>query len=171
GCAVAACPSEDRFARPPGCGRLKGVLVDVRNDCPARSSDPAESVMLHNLLRCLLTLLLAASTSIAAADDQTGPASDDQAVPDYTRDIAPLLTKYCAGCHSDGDREGDLSLQSYESLRKGTGDGPAVLAGNADSSRLIRVLTGGEPTMPPEGEQQLSDEQVALLRRWIKIGR
>src|SRR5690606_31248322 len=33
-----------------------------------------------------------------------------------------------------------------------------------------RVLTGGEPTMPPEGEEQLSDEQVALLRRWIDGG-
>jgi mono/diheme cytochrome c family protein len=119
--------------------------------------------MFHNLLRCLLTLLLlSASTSIAPADDQT--------VPDYTRDVAPLLTKYCAGCHSDADREGDLSLQSYESLRKGTGDGPAVLAGNANSSRMIRVLTGGEPAMPPEGEEQLSDEQVALLRRWIDGG-
>ena len=40
-------------------------------------------------------------------------------VPDFTKDVAPILTKYCTGCHNDTDREGKLSLQSYESLLKG----------------------------------------------------
>lgn len=35
------------------------------------------------------------------------------------QDVAPILTKYCTGCHNDADREGRLSLQTYESLLKG----------------------------------------------------
>ena len=32
--------------------------------------------------------------------------------PDFTKDVAPLFTKYCTGCHNDTDREGKLSLAS-----------------------------------------------------------
>ncbi|MEZ6145853.1 MAG: hypothetical protein R3B91_10655 [Planctomycetaceae bacterium] len=39
--------------------------------------------------------------------------------PDFTTDVAPILTKYCAGCHNDGDRDGNLSLESFASLIKG----------------------------------------------------
>ena len=39
--------------------------------------------------------------------------------PDFTKDVGPILTKYCAGCHNDADREGKLSLQSYDALLKG----------------------------------------------------
>lgn len=95
----------------------------------------------------------------------------DDAPPDYTRDVAPLLTKYCAGCHNDGDLEGEFSLESFASLQKGTPDGPALLAGDAASSKLIRVLTGeAEPLMPPEDEPRPTDEEIALLKAWIDAG-
>ena len=126
----------------------------------AAATDDTRPVLAGVLMR-----MKGKTATFAAADDTAAPASSDQ-TPDYTRDVAPLLTKYCAGCHNDTEREGEFSLQSYESLRKGTGDGPAVLAGNADSSRLIRVLTGGEPAMPPEGEETLNDEQIS----WFVAG-
>src|SRR5262245_2206162 len=73
--------------------------------------------------------------------------------PEYDRDVAPLLTTYWAGCHNDTDREGKFSLESFASIQLGTPDGPAFLAGDAASSRMIQVLTGAtEPSMPPEGE-------------------
>ena len=95
--------------------------------------------------------------------------ADDAAVPDYTQDVAPLFKKYCAGCHNDGEREGDFSLESFASLQKGAGDGP-VLAGDAEASRMVRVLSGGDPAMPPEGEPQPTEEEIALVRRWIDGG-
>ncbi len=91
-------------------------------------------------------------------------------VPDYSRDVAPLLKKYCGGCHNNDDLEGDFSVESFASLQKGTEDGPAFLAGDAENSRMIRVLSGGEPSMPPEDEPQLSAEQIALLTKWIDAG-
>lgn len=91
--------------------------------------------------------------------------------PDYVTRVAPLLTKYCAGCHNAKDQEGKLSLDSFADLQKGGEHGVAVLPGQADSSRLIRVLTGqAEPKMPPEGEPAPTADEIALLKAWINGG-
>ncbi|MGE4002714.1 MAG: c-type cytochrome domain-containing protein [Planctomycetaceae bacterium] len=107
-------------------------------------------------------VLMAAAPALAA--EQNGPA------PDYVRDVAPLLKKYCAGCHNDGDHEGGFSVESFSALQKGTGKGPALLPGDANNSRMIRALTGGEPQMPPQDEPQPTAEDVTLLTRWIDAG-
>src|SRR5438128_6724150 len=73
--------------------------------------------------------------------------------PDFAKQVAPILTKYCTGCHNDADREGKLSLASYEALLKGGAKGSVVTPGQPELSRLVRVLTGAaKPQMPPEGE-------------------
>src|SRR5688572_23890925 len=88
--------------------------------------------------------------------------------PDFTKDIAPLLTKYCAGCHNDTDREGKLSLASYESLLKGGEKGGVITPGQADLSRLVRVLNGqAEPKMPPEGEEAPKPAELETIKQWI----
>ena len=47
-------------------------------------------------------------------------------------------------------------LDSYDALLKGGKSGAAISAGNADQSRLIRMLTGeAKPVMPPDdGESE-----------------
>lgn len=112
-----------------------------------------------NLLAIVLAVIAASTTCLAAE------------TPDFDRDVAPLLTKYCAGCHNDADREGKFSLESFASLQKGTPDGPALLAGDAASSRMIQVLTGAaEPSMPPDGEPRPTDDEIAVLKAWIDAG-
>ena len=92
-------------------------------------------------------------------------------VPDFTKDVAPILTKYCAGCHNDADREGKLSLQSYESLLKGGEKGGIVTPGQVEVSRLVRVLTGeAKPAMPPEGEEKPKAAEIEVLKNWIAAG-
>ena len=100
----------------------------------------------------------------------TADAEEATPVPDYSQDVAPILRKYCAGCHNDSDREGDFSLESFAAIQQGTDDGPAFLSGDAEASKLYRVLAGSEPAMPPEDEPQPSEEQVAIIRRWIESG-
>src|SRR5262245_27529685 len=93
-----------------------------------------------------------------------GSLAADEPTPDYASRVAPLFTKYCAGCHNPKDHEGKLSLESFADLQKGGEHGAAVIPGQADSSRLIRVLTGkAEPKMPPEGEKAPTAEEIALL--------
>jgi hypothetical protein len=119
--------------------------------------------MHHKRFVFLMTLSLLATSA--------GRASEESAAPDYVGSVAPVLKQYCAGCHNDGDREGDFSVESFASLMQGTPQGPALLAGDAPSSRLIRVLApDADPHMPPEDEPQPTAEQIALLERWINTG-
>src|SRR5436190_18465882 len=101
------------------------------------------------ILGLLLTAVLCVSPTLVRAAD----------VPDYTKQIHPLFTKYCTGCHSDEDHEGKLSLESYGSLLKGGSKGAAVSPGRADQSRMILVLTGkAEPAMPPKDNEKPKPE-------------
>ncbi len=98
-------------------------------------------------------------------------AAEQGDVPDYAASVAPIFQKYCAGCHNDGDREGDFSLESYASLQKGTADGPALLAGDSANSRIVRLMTGeAEPAMPPEGEPRPTEQEIARIKAWIDAG-
>src|SRR3954452_12631015 len=93
------------------------------------------------------------------------------AAPQFATDVAPILTKYCTGCHNDTDREGKLSLQSYEALLKGGAKGGVVTPGQTELSRLIRVLTGAaKPAMPPEGEEAPKPTEIEVLKGWIAAG-
>src|SRR4051812_10887722 len=96
------------------------------------------------------------------------PAADG---PDFAKDVAPILTKHCTGCHNDTDREGKLSLQTYQALVKGGAKGGVITAGQPELSRLIRVLTGAaKPQMPPEGEEAPKPAEVEVLKAWIAAG-
>ncbi|WP_165228124.1 c-type cytochrome domain-containing protein [Aquisphaera insulae] len=111
----------------------------------------------------LLASLFAANPAAVAADD--APA------PDYAGRVAPLLKKYCAGCHNDDDREGEFSLESYAALRRGTPHGPALLPGDPKGSLVVRVLTGAsKPKMPPKDEPRPTAEEIAILEAWIEAG-
>src|SRR5438874_3762506 len=91
--------------------------------------------------------------------------------PEFVKDIAPILTKYCTGCHNDADREGKLSLESYASLLKGGAKGSAITPGQPELSRMLRVLTGqARPQMPPEGEEAPKPEEIEVLHGWLAAG-
>jgi len=90
-------------------------------------------------------------------------------------DVEPLLKKNCASCHTD-DQEGTVksgfSVESYETVMKGTRLGPVIIAGSAESSSLYRMVSGKtDPKiqMPHSGES-LGDDQVEMIRAWIDQG-
>ena len=102
----------------------------------------------------------------------------------YSKDIRPLLIANCLQCH-DGKGEGStasgLSLQTYDSLMKGTRFGPVVVPGSALSSNLYRVLTDQvdkKIQMPPHSEvslaqgrgEPLSEAQIRSIELWIDQG-
>ncbi len=107
-------------------------------------------------------VLLAASGVLAA---------ENESAPDYQKQVAPILKKYCEGCHNEDFPEGKFSLETYSALQKGTKHGPAVLPGDPDGSRMIRVLTGvSKPAMPPKDEPKPKPEEIAVLEAWIASG-
>ncbi|HVV98907.1 MAG TPA: c-type cytochrome domain-containing protein, partial [Planctomycetaceae bacterium] len=64
-----------------------------------------------------------------------------------------------------------LSLESYSALLSGGDHGPSLLAGDAGSSRMFRMLTGkAKPQMPPKDKPAPNAAEVAVIRNWIDAG-
>ncbi len=97
--------------------------------------------------------------------------ADGGSPPDYQSQVAPVLKKYCAGCHNDEDREGKFSVESFASIQRGAEHGPALLPGDPKGSLMLRLMTGsGKRAMPPKGEPRPSSDEVALVEGWITAG-
>ncbi|MCA9215265.1 MAG: hypothetical protein KDB27_19490 [Planctomycetales bacterium] len=98
-------------------------------------------------------------------------AANARADVSYERDVAPILVKYCVGCHSDDDPEGELSLETYAALQNGNEHGPVLVARDVQASRMIRLLTGQDkPKMPPDDEPAPTAGDIATLKQWILEG-
>jgi mono/diheme cytochrome c family protein len=93
------------------------------------------------------------------------------AAPDYTRDIAPILAKRCQACHGAAQQMAGLRLDSGAALRKGSGNGPVVIAGESAASKLVERISSDKPgfRMPPVGAP-LTAAEIALVKEWIDAG-
>ena len=90
---------------------------------------------------------------------------------DYTKDVFPILQKYCVGCHTADEAQGGFVMESHAALMKGGETGVAVTAGEAKSSRMVLMATGKiQPQMPPEDEAQPSVDELAVIANWIDQG-
>ena len=75
----------------------------------------------------------------------------------------------CLTCHNDEKKKGGLRLTSRENALKGGETGPALVPRKADKSLLAQfVRPDSDPHMPPK--KQLSEMDIATLRRWIDSG-
>jgi hypothetical protein len=91
--------------------------------------------------------------------------------PQFDRDIAPLLNRYCISCHNADDREGGLAVDTFPHLAAGGESGPAVLPSDVEGSHLWRLINGiDEPAMPPDDMQGPSPQELEVIAKWIKAG-
>ncbi len=117
---------------------------------------------------CWLVLLTLAAELGRSQETKSKPT--DQVTVSY-RQVTAVLSKYCVGCHNASDHEGDFSVSTYASFMAGSDDGPVIVAGNVEESKLLKVLAGQlEPKMPPEDEPQPSADDIHLIRQWIEQG-
>src|SRR4051812_25949279 len=87
----------------------------------------------------------------------------------FQKDVAPLLTEKCEGCHGASMKMNDLALDTRENALKGGKRGPALVPGKPDESLLYRKIAGlDQPQMPFGG--RLSDGEIATFRAWIEQG-
>lgn len=90
----------------------------------------------------------------------------------FARHIAPLLVENCSGCHfRPGQVRGGLNFTLFTGLMDGGDSGPAVNPGSGSQSLLIGKLKGtaGGAQMPM-GRNPLTDEQIAVIEKWIDEG-
>ena len=70
----------------------------------------------------------------------------------FTRDVAPILSQKCMQCHGLANPMAGLDLRTREGALKGGKHGPAIVPGNAASSRLYKQVAAQEqPQMPLGG--------------------
>lgn len=85
----------------------------------------------------------------------------------FTKQIVPIFTAKCAGCHIRMSK-GGFSMATFADLKKGSESGTVFSPGKGEGSRLVEVLATGD--MPRGGGGQLPADQIALITRWIDQG-
>ncbi len=77
----------------------------------------------------------------------------------FTRDIQPVLKQYCFGCHGGGKSKGDITLDTYSSLK--------AVQGNRKLWRtVLEVLE--QKQMPPDNKPQPAEAQAKQLLMWVE---
>ena len=119
-----------------------------------------------------LPWLLAAALALVV-----GPGCERQPAPvSYQADVAPILAKHCASCHTPGQSGFVVSgfeLKDYDSLMKGTSFGPVVLPGDPLTSVLVMLIEGrADPSinMPHGGANPLTQKEKTTVRLWVEQG-
>ena len=83
------------------------------------------------------------------------------------RDVLPILTKQCLGCHGGLRQKGSLDMRTIPLMLKGGKSGPAVKTKDVDGSEMWKRIAADE--MPP-GEKKLSPAEKNFIKQWIASG-
>src|SRR5215218_1773938 len=73
------------------------------------------------------------------AEAKAAPEPTAQQVEFFEANIRPVFASTCADCHIL-DSEGDLRLDSREALLKGGENGPVIVPGDPENSRLMHAI-------------------------------
>lgn len=116
---------------------------------------------------CLTAIALITVVSVGAASESSHEANGD--VPDFSRDVRPILSDHCFACHGPdaAQRQAELRLDTSEGLDSILG------AGVPAESQLIHRIDSPETDVvmpPPEFQKPLSKTQREVLRAWIQGG-
>lgn len=91
---------------------------------------------------------------------------------DFTKEVKPILEKYCLRCHGAEHPKGGLKLTTREEALKGGDSGASLVPGQPDKSPLYTTTIKSpddEGVMPPKGEKLKKDE-TEVLKNWILSG-
>ena len=80
----------------------------------------------------------------------------------FEKDVRPIVKAHCTHCHGEEDKpKGKLDLR----LRRFMDE--IVVVGHPEKSKLVEVIRSGE--MPEKGKP-LTEEQLAVIEKWIAQG-
>ena len=88
----------------------------------------------------------------------------------FEKHVRPVLVARCLSCHGGEKAKGGLRLDSRQALMQGGENGPVVVPGRPQQSRLMTAIRHGDENlkMPPGG--RLPDRDIASLEKWIELG-
>ena len=124
--------------------------------------------MMHRPLAITILALGTASVFAAVTAEPTKEQTEF-----FENKIRPILKENCYKCHSveQGKSKGDLTLDTKAGTLKGGENGAVIVPGDIDKSPLVKAVTylDKDLQMPPKGEK-LTDQQIADLTAWVKMG-
>jgi len=116
--------------------------------------------------RLLTAVVLASVPALATAGG----------VPDFNRDIRPILSHNCFACHGpdEHDRRGGLRLDDRDAALAELDSGSrAIVPRKPAESELVARIRETDPDLvmpPPESNHVLTEDQKAKLTAWIEAG-
>jgi len=113
----------------------------------------------------LLCVLIAGSRDVLSDDEEVAPRIDADT---FKTQVEPILKAKCYRCHGSETRKADLNLSTPEGLLRG-GESGGILDRERPHEGVLYEYVH-ERYMPPEGEGELSDEEVSIICRWIESG-
>lgn len=135
----------------------------------AQSAVPTGTVVKAELASKWVPVDDPAPQPVPQPDAQPDP-KDPKALEFYGAKIQPLLAQSCLGCHSMEKHKGGLSMASRDAILKGGASGPAAVPGDPDKSLMIKAVRWADEDLKMPPRHKLSDEQIADLTQWVKLG-
>jgi hypothetical protein len=89
---------------------------------------------------------------------------------DYQRDVRPILEKYCYDCHGPKQQLSGLRLDRRDAVRQGGYSGQIIIPGDAEGSRIVRMIGGIDGMPMPIGDPKPTRADTDVIRRWIDQG-
>ncbi|HWB04841.1 MAG TPA: PSD1 and planctomycete cytochrome C domain-containing protein [Verrucomicrobiales bacterium] len=127
-------------------------------------------------MRRLPPFLLATAALLLASGPLVAQSPLPSPPPDFSRDVRPILSRYCFKCHGpdEGSRKASLRLDDRTVATAPAKSGAiAIVPGKPADSELIKRTSSHDPDEimpPPAAKLPISSEQVEILRRWIAAG-
>src|SRR5579862_4334578 len=88
---------------------------------------------------------------------------------DFNKQVQPIFTEQCVGCHKGSGAPSGLQLDSAAGALKGSSSGAVIVPGNSKQSLLAqRISDTAGNQMPPGGP--LAKDQIDTIINWIDQG-
>jgi len=99
----------------------------------------------------------------------------DQAGISFKMAVAPILKQHCSECHLAGGKgfeASGFSVESYDSIMKGTRLGPVIVPGKSVASTLVILIEGKADASirMPHGKAPLDAASIKTIKDWVDAG-
>jgi mono/diheme cytochrome c family protein len=158
---VAGCSTEP----PPSPPREPEPVATAQKAPKTTAGIPAEAA-------APATAAVDAGTTVDAGTLTATSATATKKEPVAYASVQTIFERSCYRCHGARKHKGDLRLHEKAAAMQGGEHGAVIVPGDAKKSKLYRSITlprGHEDYMPAKGDP-LSDDEIALIGRWIDEG-
>ena len=89
---------------------------------------------------------------------------------DFDKQIRPIFQDKCHECHGPDTQEAGLRLDLKTFAFDGGDSGAVIVPGKSDESKLIKLISGEDPEVKMPPGEDLSTDDIDLLKNWIDAG-